>query len=394
MKFPSTVIAKVLLSFFIALSIQACGGSSGGAGSGDASGSTGGGGGDDNLVTYDPQAVHVGSFVDAPVKGLRYETQTQSGYTDEEGHFKYKADERITFYIGDFRLGVVEASKLITPYTLAGSTPSAPNDKVSNIALILQNCDSHTSSEYLDVSGFKEHNFSNAISLDDSADDFVHELQNEGVTVTVDKQSALTHLNNTLSIHGGGGSESGGSGGSDSNETNTTQPSGQHNALEIPQITQEQKKEFLDAVNAARAQQQDCGKYGIKDAVGPLTWSDTLYKAAYTYNYDMVHGNAWHHVGSNTASDIVAKEKRLGHGSHMRDRIEFYNYDFYYIGENIAKGYQTVDEVIQGWIDSDGHCKNLMDPHFTQLGMSLLESDDPNDHYGKYWTQDFGQPKD
>ena len=105
----------------------------------------------------------------------------------------------------------------------------------------------------------------------------------------------------------------------------------------------------------------------------------------------MIHGDAWHHVGSNTDSDIVAKVQHLGRGSYMRDRIEYYNYDFYYIGENIAKGYQTLDDVIQGWLDSDGHCKNMMDPRFTELGMSLMLADDK---YGKYWTQDFGQPKE
>ena len=123
-----------------------------------------------------------------------------------------------------------------------------------------------------------------------------------------------------------------------------------------------------------------------------MKWSDKLYKAAYIYNYDMVHGGAWNHVGSNTKYDIVAKEKNLGKGSSMSDRIKFVGYDYRYAGENIAKGQRSVKEVVDGWIDSDGHCKNLMNPNFTEIGMSLLVSDDPNDRYRNYWTQDFGQP--
>ena len=179
-------------------------------------------------------------------------------------------------------------------------------------------------------------------------------------------------------------------GSSDNSKTKTFV---QENSFVIPPISEKQKQEFLDAINTARTQQQDCGKYGIQPAVSRLTWSDKLYKAAYTYNYDMVHGNARHHTGSNTNSDIVAKALHLNHGSSTRDRIKYYKYDFYYIGENIAEGYESVDDVIQGWLDSDGHCQNLMNPNFTEFGMSLIESDDPNDKYGKYWTQDFGQPK-
>ena len=328
------------------------------------SGCGGGGGDNSNFIEYNGDQLQTGTFIDAPVKGLRYTTKTQNGYTDSKGHFQYKKNEYIAFYLGDLYLGRVQARKLITPYTLGGGSPAAPSKKATNIAILLQNCDKHTSTAYIDVEDFKEHNFTNAISLNDTPTDFINELKNENITVTITKDKALKNLNDALGYHNDG--------------------------FYIPPISDAQKKEFLDAVNNARAQQQDCGQYGIKPAVSALSWSDKLYKAAYTYNYDMVHGNAWHHVGSNTDSDIVAKNLHLGRGSTMRDRIEYYNYDFYYIGENIAKGQQNVNAVIHAWLDSDGHCKNMMDPHFTELGMSLMLS---NDKYGKYWTQDFGKPK-
>ncbi len=352
MKNSLKISPRFFLLFAITLLLVGCGGDSG---SDDGS----------NFIKYEPETLLTGTFVDAPVKGLRYKTKTQNGYTDEKGQFQYKKNEYIAFYLGDLYLGRVQAKKLITPYTLGGGSPAAPSTKATNIAILLQNCDNHASSAYIDVEKLKDHRFDNATSLDDPSNDFINELQNnENITVTVDKQTAQKNLNDTLGY--------------------------KDEKFVIPPISEKQKKAFLDAVNNARAHQQDCGEYGMQDAVPALTWNDKLYKAAYTYNYDMVHGNAWHHVGSNTDSDIVAKTQHLGRGSYMRDRIEYFNYNFYYIGENIAKGYRTLDDVIQGWLDSDGHCKNLMDPHFTELGMSLMLADDK---YGKYWTQDFGEPR-
>ncbi len=357
----------------------------------------------ENFVKYEQSTLYTGTFVDAPVKGLKYETKTQSGYTDEKGKFQYTENEYIAFYLGDLFLGQVKARKLITPYTLRGDSPSSPTYHTVNIAILLQNCDRDTRDAYIDVDDFKNYQFGNAIDLDDAPDDFINELRNEGFSISIDKESALKNLNITLGFvasdegddraddQSDDGDDGQGDDGADDQADDGD--NNQTDSFVIPAISSQQKKEFLDAVNAARAQEQDCGVYGKKPAVGTLKWNDKLYKAAYTYNYDMVHGNAWHHRGSNTDSDIVAQAEHLGEGSHMRDRIEYYKYDFYYIGENIAKGYQSVSDVVAGWIDSDGHCKNLMDPHFTELGMSLLESDDSNDHYGKYWTQDFGQPK-
>ncbi len=181
------------------------------------------------------------------------------------------------------------------------------------------------------------------------------------------------------------------------NENSTNTQSG---SFSVPTITQEEKTEFLNAVNDARSQAQDCGAYGIKPAVHALSWNETLYKAAYTYNYDMDNGDAWYHVGSGTEYDIVDPNSD---GSTLPERVEYYNYNWSVIGENIAKGQKTVDEVIAGWIDSDEHCINLMSPDFTEIGMSLLVgtgtgylttngvTTEVEIEYN-YWTQDFGKP--
>ena len=70
----------------------------------------------------------------------------------------------------------------------------------------------------------------------------------------------------------------------------------------------------------------------------------------------------------------------------MEDRIVFAGYRFngfksFAVGENIAMGQMTIDEVMKGWLKSPGHCKNLMNAMFREIGVA-------EDH--DYWVQDFG----
>ena len=118
------------------------------------------GGGSDSTSTA--PVVATGTFVDAPVQGLKYTTATQTGYTDSNGTYKYVAGEQVEFFLGNLSLGKVSASALTTPYTMAGDTNiSVPSDKAKNIAMLLQNFDANRSdSAVLDLSKLKDHNFS------------------------------------------------------------------------------------------------------------------------------------------------------------------------------------------------------------------------------------------
>lgn len=52
-------------------------------------------------------------------------------------------------------------------------------------------------------------------------------------------------------------------------------------------------------------------------------------------------------------------------------------------GENIAKGQRTASEVVQAWMNSEGHRANIMSKSFTHIGVGYVE--------GNYWTQMFIQ---
>lgn len=56
-------------------------------------------------------------------------------------------------------------------------------------------------------------------------------------------------------------------------------------------------------------------------------------------------------------------------------------------GENIAAGYGTPEEVMVGWMNSEGHRANILNGNFTQVGIGYYT--DPNSTYGTYWVQIF-----
>ena len=90
----------------------------------------GGGGGNDTKATT-PSTL-TGTFVDSPVKGLRYETPTQSGLTNELGEFIYLEGEAVTFYIGGTQLGFALGSDVVSPFSLLGIQPLSTEIDISN----------------------------------------------------------------------------------------------------------------------------------------------------------------------------------------------------------------------------------------------------------------------
>ncbi len=56
-------------------------------------------------------------------------------------------------------------------------------------------------------------------------------------------------------------------------------------------------------------------------------------------------------------------------------------------GENIAAGQATPAEVVDGWMNSPGHCRNIMDPDYHVIGIGYAY--DASSTFEHYWTQDF-----
>ena len=72
------------------------------------------------------------------------------------------------------------------------------------------------------------------------------------------------------------------------------------------------------------------------------------------------------------------------------DRAELAGYSGQRIGENIAAGLDEVEKVVVGWLASPGHCANLMNAQYSELGAAYAV--DPKSNAGIYWTALFGAP--
>ena len=57
------------------------------------------------------------------------------------------------------------------------------------------------------------------------------------------------------------------------------------------------------------------------------------------------------------------------------------------LGENIAAGYPGIEAVLAGWMGSDGHCANIMNATFNQVGLVCVPGTGSTT-YNNYWTMD------
>lgn len=133
--------------------------------------------------------------------------------------------------------------------------------------------------------------------------------------------------------------------------------------------------EVVELVNQARAQGGSCGGVGFA-ANGPLAMEPRLRCAARVHSLDMSVRGFFDHDNPEGESPF--------------DRMERAGYTFQAAGENIAAGQTTPQEVVTGWLDSPGHCRNILSPDFSQIGVGYVFA--PQGQLPHYWTQTFGRP--
>ena len=91
----------------------------------------------------------------------------------------------------------------------------------------------------------------------------------------------------------------------------------------------------------------------------------------------------------------MASHGKLSHagsdGSTHAERATRAGYRWRVVGENIAAGQPNAEQVVAGWLKSAGHCANLMDPDFSEMGVAFAAA--PQGGKGIYWAQMFGTPR-
>lgn len=126
------------------------------------------------------------------------------------------------------------------------------------------------------------------------------------------------------------------------------------------------KSQLLQLVNEVRQKGCQCGDTYYHPTT-KVSWNSDLELAAYNHSSDMYKNKYFSHTGLD--------------GSNPGMRIDKAGYNWIAYGENIATGHTTEREVVEAWIKSPGHCQNIMNKAYKEMGVARV---------GNYWTQEFG----
>lgn len=137
--------------------------------------------------------------------------------------------------------------------------------------------------------------------------------------------------------------------------------------VEPPELTAEmwekvergEEKQIVDLTNILRARHE----------AGPVEWHAEAAKVAYGHSKEMSDEQYFSHT-SPVSGDLAS---RLTNAGVMYSRA----------GENIAANYTDAPAAVEGWLNSDGHRKTMLDDVYTHLGVGV---------YKKYYTQNFIVP--
>ncbi|MCC3865734.1 sporulation protein [Terrisporobacter petrolearius] len=121
------------------------------------------------------------------------------------------------------------------------------------------------------------------------------------------------------------------------------------------------QKEVTRLVNVERS------KRGLSE----LAFNSQLSNVATLKSQDMINKNYFSHTSPTYGSPF--------------DMMKQFNISYKAAGENIAMGQKTPAEVVNAWMNSQGHRENILNPNFTDIGVGVAKSSNGT----LYWTQMF-----
>lgn len=126
---------------------------------------------------------------------------------------------------------------------------------------------------------------------------------------------------------------------------------------------QSQPQEVQDFVRLLNEYREDQG-------LTPLEWHVEVAAAAFSHSTDMRDRDFFSHIDPD--------------GGTPWDRLQNHGVSYSSAAENIAGGYRTGDDVLQGWLNSSGHKANIDNGVFTHHGVGYVAE-------GNLWTHKFVQ---
>lgn len=118
------------------------------------------------------------------------------------------------------------------------------------------------------------------------------------------------------------------------------------------------EQQVVDLTNQERA----------KNGLAPLKVDETLSKVAREKSRDMSANRYFSHTSPTYGSPF--------------DMMKQFGVSYRTAGENIAMGQRTPQEVVNAWMNSEGHRANILNSNFTHIGVGYVQN-------GHYWTQQF-----
>lgn len=118
------------------------------------------------------------------------------------------------------------------------------------------------------------------------------------------------------------------------------------------------ESKVIELTNAQRA----------KNGLAALKADSTLSKVARTKSTDMQQKNYFSHTSPTYGSPF--------------NMMQSFGVTYRTAGENIAKGQPSPEQVVNAWMNSEGHRRNILNKDYTHIGVGFASN-------GNYWTQEF-----
>ncbi|RDY27226.1 sporulation protein [Romboutsia weinsteinii] len=162
--------------------------------------------------------------------------------------------------------------------------------------------------------------------------------------------------------------------GNNSGSTEKPEDNNQNNSGNNSESTEKPEDNNQPSGNFASYQQEVVNLVNVersKQGLKPLTLNAKLSNVATTKSQDMINKNYFDHTSPTYGSPF--------------DMMKQFGISYRTAGENIAMGQRTPSEVVNAWMNSEGHRKNILSANFTEIGVGVAK----NSNGSIYWTQMF-----
>lgn len=141
--------------------------------------------------------------------------------------------------------------------------------------------------------------------------------------------------------------------------------------IDSPPVNAEFEQRVVELLNIERA----------KAGIAPLKRNSELDFAARYQARDMVEDDYFDHNTNDRVNDS------LTYICSPVERVKLYYSGYSAFGENLAAGYDSPEQVIAGWMLSEGHRDNMLNPKYREIGIGFYEG---ISLFREYWGLDLG----